>query len=132
MFEMLSVAPDMIEASGASDSVQYLAQSGEKTTIGGGDKPSQGLNVEFAPNVEKLVRVIAIALGVAWALYLVWNLGKPGGSRQAVQRMGGVVGIVAALTAIVGGLNINTTMKLIDSALQIGWAIIQTVIGAFK
>jgi len=126
---ILDVAsPDTILAAG--DHVQYLAQ--EKVTIGGSDESFDGLNVEFSKGVEKLIRVIAIALAVAWAFFMVWNLGKPGGSRQAVQKMGGPVGIIAALAAIVGGLNINTTMDVIDAALKVGWAVLQTIKGAFS
>lgn len=130
MIDVLSTtSPDMILAAG--EHIQYIAQSGDTVTIGGGEGQFTGLNVRFSDGVEKIVRVISIALAVAWALFLIWNLGKPGGSRQAVQKMGGVVGIIAALTAIVGGLNINATMGLLDSALQVGWAVIQTITEAF-
>lgn len=123
-----TTSPDMILATG--EQVQTLAQ--DAITIGGGDGGFKGLNVKFSPGVEKLIRVISIALAIAWACFLVWNLGKPGGSRQAVQKMGGPVGIIAALSAIVGGLNINTTMDVIDAALNIGWAVLQTIKGAFS
>ena len=46
--------------------------------------------------------------------------------------MGGVVGIIAALVAIVGGLDINTTMDVIDSMLSIGWAVMNTIKDAFS
>lgn len=126
---ILDVAsPDTILAAG--DHVHYLAQ--ETVTIGGSEESFDGLNVKFSKGVERLIRVIAIALAVAWACFLVWNLGKPGGSRQAIQKMGGPVGIIAALAAIVGGLNINTTMDVIDAALKVGWAVLQTIKGAFS
>lgn len=124
---LATTSPDMILAAG---DVYTLAQ--DSITIGGGEGGFKGLNVKFSPGVEKLIRVISIALAIAWACFLIWNLGKPGGSRQAIQKMGGPVGIVAALAAIVGGLNINTTMDVIDAALNIGWAVLQTIKGAFS
>lgn len=122
-----TASPDTILAAG--EHISYLAQ--EKTTIGGGDDNFDGLNVEFSKGVERFFRVTAIAIAVAWAFFLVWHLGKPGGSRQAVQKMGGPVGIIVALSAVVGGLNVNTTMDVIDSALKVGWAVINTIKNMF-
>lgn len=126
ILETMAAAPDLMDAAA---NTSYLAQG---PVVIGGEEGAPSLNVQFSPGVEQMVRVIAIALAVAWAFYFIWLVGKPGGARQAVQKMGGVVGILAALVAIVGGLSINTTMEVIDSMLSIGWAIMQTVKNAFS
>lgn len=126
IIDTLAAAPDLTDAAATT---YHMAQT---TTIGGNSGNAPSLDVRFSDGVEKIIRVISVALAVAWALYFIWLVGKPGGARQAVQKMGGVVGIIAALVAIVGGLDINTTMDVIDSLLSIGWAVMNTIKDAFS
>lgn len=126
---MDTVSPDMVFS--ASDQIHYLAQRGPQTTITTGDGSFDGLNIRFDESTKKIVRVLGIALGLAWTFMLIYQLGKPGGSRQAIQKMGGVPGIIAALTVIVGSLNINTFMEVLDFFLRIGWAVLSAVKSAF-
>lgn len=124
-----TISPDMILAYG--DQVQYLAQQGPTTNITTGDGNFNGLNIRFDKGTQQLIRVLGIALGLGWTFMLIYQLGKPGGSRQAVQKMGGVPGIIAALVVIVGALNINTFMEVLDFFLRIGWAVISAIKSAF-
>lgn len=110
------------------DNVSILAQT---TTIGEDASGAPKLGIEVSDNVAKTIRIIGVALGLAWVLYAGWNFGKPGGTRQATQKMGGVVGIIVALTAIVSMLDINTTFDVADKLLQIGWFVLTTLKNAF-
>lgn len=125
--ENLGMVNDAVHASSQANDM-VLAATNLSTNEGASS--FKGFTFDFDDNLVTIARTIGGLVGIAWIVFAIAKYAAPssrGGGGSALQKIGGGGPLIAALLTVAMLLDINTTGKVINAFLRVGWSLFSLV-----